>query len=229
MQSADDMEGREYVDFLLNAVQGKIPQTLSDVAAGKPTAADSKKVPRYCQHAIKPEEAKKLKEALKKDDQELVLYFNAKDGFRTLVQSLEYNTECLDLIADLIIDNNQLSDDFQRNHQYEALIDFMYKRNVNAEGAILPADKVHKILQILENGSMMESVRMNLSEKKKVKDLFLVVIKAIDIDENREVVSSLIQFASNLCYGTGKFRRLLISSDAPTDFIQTLSSILTSV
>ena len=47
--------------------------------------------------------------------------------------------------------------------------------------------------------------------------------------ENREVVSSLIQFASNLCYGTGKFRRLLITSEAPTDFIQTLSSILTSV
>ena len=65
----------------------------------------------------------------------------------------------------------------------------------------------------------MESVRMNLSEKKKVKDLFLVVIKAINIDENREVVSSLIQFASNLCYGTGKFRRLLISQEAPTDFI----------
>ena len=122
----------------------------------------------------------------------MVLYFNAKDGFRTLVHSLEHNTECLDLLADLIIDNSELSDDFQRNHQYEALIDFMYKRNVNAEGAILAADKVHKILQILENGSMIEAVRMNLSEKKKVKDLFLVVIKAIDIDENREVVASLI-------------------------------------
>lgn len=105
----------------------------------------------------------------------------------------------------------------------------MYKRNVNAEGAILPADKVHKILTILENGSMMETVRMNLSEKKKVKDLFLVVIRAINIDENREVVASLIQFASNLCYGTGKFRRLLIAAEAPTEFIQTLVSILTSV
>lgn len=105
---------------------------------------------------------------------------------------MEFNLECLDLIGDLVIDNNQLSDDFQRNHLYEALIDFMHKRNVNAEGAILQADKVHKILQILENGSMMESVRMNLSEKKKVKDLFLVVIRAINIDENREVVSSLI-------------------------------------
>ena len=87
----------------------------------------------------------------------------------------------------------------------------MYKKNVNAEGATLSADCVHKILAILENGSMSEAVRMNLSEKKKVKDLFLVVIRSINVDENREVVSSLIQFASNLCYGTGKFRRLLIS------------------
>ena len=129
-----------------NAVQGKIPQTLSEVAAGQPTLADKKKVPRYCQHAIKPDQSKKLKEILRKEDQDIVLYFNAKDGFRTLVDSLEFNTDCLELISDLVIDNTQLSDDFQRNHLYEALIDFMYKRNVNAEGAILPADKVHKIL-----------------------------------------------------------------------------------
>jgi len=68
----------------------------------------------------------------------------------------------------------------------------MYKKNVNAEGAVLSADANHKILAILENGSMSEAVRMNLSEKKKVKDLFLVVIKAIDITKNRKVVSSLI-------------------------------------
>lgn len=105
----------------------------------------------------------------------------------------------------------------------------MYKKNVNAEGATLAADAIHKIMQILENGSMNEAVRMNLSEKKKVKDLFLVVIRAIDIDKNRPVVAALIQFASNLCYGTGKFRRLLIANEAPTEFISTLSSILTSV
>ena len=149
-------------------------------------------MPRYCQHAIKPEEATKLKGILRRDEEELVLYFNAKDGFRTLVHSLEYNTECLDLLVDLIVDNEQLSDDFQRNHQYEALIDFMYKKNVNAEGATLAPETVLKILTILENGSMSEPVRMNLSEKKKVKDLFLVVIGAINIDENRKVVSSLI-------------------------------------
>jgi len=66
---------------------------------------------------------------------------------------------------------------------------------------------------------MLEAVRANLSEKKKVKDLFLVVIKSINIDENRNVVASLVQFAANLCYGTGKFRRLLIANEVPTDFI----------
>lgn len=95
----------------------------------------------------------------------------------------------------------------------------MYKKNVNAEGATLSPDNIFKILTILENGSMSEPVRMNLSEKKKVKDLFMVVIKSIDINQNRKVVSSLIQFASNLCYGTGKFRRLLISTESPLDFI----------
>ena len=185
MENAGELAGREYIDVILKAVQGKIPQPLSDVASNKPTAADSGKVPRYCQHAIKPEEAKKLKEILKKEDEDIVLYFNAKDGFRTLVQSLEFNTECLEILETLIVDNDQLRDDFQRNHQYEALIDFMYKKNVNAEGATLSADNVLKILRILENGSMSEPVRMNLSEKKKVKDLFMVVIRSININENR--------------------------------------------
>ena len=192
MENAQELAGREYIDFLLNAVQGKIPQTLSEAASGQPKKADQGKVPRYCQHAIKPEEATKLKSILRKDEEELVLYFNAKDGFRTLVHSLEHNTECLDLLVDLVVDNEQLSDDFQRNHQYEALIDFMYKKNVNAEGATLAPETVLKILAILENGSMSEPVRVNLSEKKKVKDLFLVVIRAINVDENRKVVSSLI-------------------------------------
>ena len=87
----------------------------------------------------------------------------------------------------------------------------MHKKNVNAEGATLEPETVEKILVILENASMNEAVRMNLSEKKKIKDLFLVVIRSIDIKENRPLVASLIQFASNLCYGTNKFRRMLIT------------------
>jgi hypothetical protein len=39
---------------------------------------------------------------------------------------------------------------------------------------------------------MNEYVRERLSEKKKIKDLFLVVIRSIDIGKNRKLVSSLI-------------------------------------
>lgn len=39
---------------------------------------------------------------------------------------------------------------------------------------------------------MNEIVRESLSEKKKIKDLFLAVIKVINIKENRKIVSSLI-------------------------------------
>ena len=96
----------------------------------------------------------------------------------------------------------------------------MHKKNVNAEGATLEPCTIEKILVILENASMNEAVRMNLSEKKKIKDLFLVVIRSIDIKENRSLVASLIQFVSNLCYGTNKFRRMLTAGeDTPADFI----------
>ena len=57
----------------------------------------------------------------------------------------------------------------------------MHKKNVNAEGVTLDPEIVNKILVLLENASMNEEVRMNLSEKKKIKDLFLVVIRSIDI------------------------------------------------
>lgn len=105
----------------------------------------------------------------------------------------------------------------------------MHKKNVNAEGVTLDPEIVNKILVLLENASMNEEVRMNLSEKKKIKDLFLVVIRSVDIKENRTLVASLIQFVSNLCYGTNKFRRMLIKSEVPEEFIKTLSNILSSV
>lgn len=39
---------------------------------------------------------------------------------------------------------------------------------------------------------MNEEVRGKLSEMSKIKDLFLIVIKSINISENRKLVSSLI-------------------------------------
>lgn len=110
------------------------------------------------------------------------------------------------------------------------MVEFLYKKNVNAEGATLEASVVADILSLLENGSLVEAVRVNLSEKKKMKDLFLVVIKSIDITRNRKLVASLIQFVSNLCYGTGKFRKMLLAADSnPKEFLALLRSILTTV
>jgi len=58
----------------------------------------------------------------------------------------------------------------------------------------------------------------------------LVVIRSINIKENRVLVSQLISFASNLCYGTGKFRRMLIADkdQKPEEFFGTLRTILES-
>lgn len=39
---------------------------------------------------------------------------------------------------------------------------------------------------------MNEVVRSNLSEMSKIKDLFLIVIRAIDVADNMKLVSSLI-------------------------------------
>ncbi len=99
---------------------------------------------------------------------------------------------------------------------------------MKAEGATLPNEHVHSILMLLESASLNEVVRGTLSEMSKIKDLFLIVIKSVNITENRKLVSSLIQFASNLCYGTGKFRRML-STETPTEFFSTIEEILASV
>ena len=86
------------------------------------------------------------------------------------------------------------------------MIDVLQNSNQNAEGKTLDTDSMLLILQILETGSMNEEVRGNLSEKKKIKDLFLVVIRSIEISKNKVLISSLLQFISNLCYGNGKLR-----------------------
>ena len=68
---------------------------------------------------------------------------------------------------------------------------------------------------------MNDIVRSNLSDKKKIKDLFLVVIRSIEICKNKYLISSLIQFISNLCYGNGKLRQMLAREDS-NEFFGTL-------
>lgn len=146
---------------------------------------------------------------------------------RTLVESLEFNSEALQLISQLLEKDEKLKEDFQKQKLYEFLIDFLYKKNSNIEEKILDNETVLKILQILEDGSMNEFVRDQLSDKKKIKDLFFVVIRSINIEENKMTVSSLITFASNLCYGSNKFRNMLKNENL-SQFFSTLKEILIS-
>ena len=75
---------------------------------------------------------------------------------------------------------------------------------------------------------MNESVRSNLSDKKKIKDLFLVVIKSIEVSKNKVLISSLVQFFSNLCYGTGKLRQMLARED-PNEIMGIFKIILDQI
>jgi len=89
----------------------------------------------------------------------------------------------------------------------------MSSMNKNVEGKTLGYPDMLKILQILEAGSLNEEVRNNLSDKKKIKDLFLVVIRSIEIHKNKMLVASLLSFISNLCYGQGKLKQMLARED----------------
>ena len=82
---------------------------------------------------------------------------------------------------------------------------------------------------------MVAGAAVDFAQEVPEQELALRVVSLVDarrqvnIEENRQTVSSLIQFAANLCFGTGKFRRLLIANEAPIDFINTLTSVLQSV
>lgn len=84
------------------------------------------------------------------------------------------------------------------------------------------------ILQILETASLNEEIRINLSDKKKIKDLFLAVINSIEIKKNMTLVSSLVQFISNLCYGQGRLKQMLAKEDKG-EFLRTLKNILKEI
>ena len=104
MANAESLKGKEYIDFLLDFLTGKTHK-----AELKPGV----RVPKFCANELKSEEAKKLLEILKPSD-ELLYYFNAKDGFKTLVDSLYHGFEALVVLDALLIPNNKLREDFQR-------------------------------------------------------------------------------------------------------------------
>ena len=59
------------------------------------------------------------------DKEDMVYYFNVNEGMKVLVDSLYLSTDALPLIQKLLDDNVKLQDDFQRQHLFEALIDFL--------------------------------------------------------------------------------------------------------
>eukprot|EP00347_Sterkiella_histriomuscorum_P021645 403333259 len=213
MSNANLLKGKEYLDFILDFLQGKKDETLP-------------KEKKFCYYDLQQEDADKIKEILL-SDQDMIYYFNVKNGFKTLVDSLSFNTNALAIIQPVLDSDVKLQEDFQKQKHFEQLIDFLNKQNANTEAKTLDSPVIHKVLEILESASLNEYVRENLSEKKKIKDLFLVVIKAIDVPTNMKLVSSLIQFVSNLCYGNGKFRTML-RSESTQAFFQTLRDILKS-
>mmetsp|Transcript_709 Transcript_709/g.400 ORF Transcript_709/g.400 Transcript_709/m.400 type:complete len:93 (-) Transcript_709:849-1127(-) len=72
---------------------------------------------------------------------------------------------------------------------------------------------------------MNEAVRESLAEKKKIKDLFLVVLRSIDMSFNKALISSLLSFISNLCYGSNKFKTMLRSENME-EFLGMIGHIL---
>ena len=62
-------------------------------------------------------------------DKDIAYYFNVKDGMKVLVNSLKFNTNALEIIQRLLEGDQKLQEDFQKQHLFEKLIDFLYKSN----------------------------------------------------------------------------------------------------
>ena len=188
MANADSLKGKEYIDYLLSFLKGNLDQEQINTTPEAGVAQKKRKL--VCVNELTVEEQKKLAKVL--DDNDMLYYFQVKGGLKVLCDSLYLNLNALDMLSKLLTaENLKLQDAFQRDHLYEHLIDLLQSSNQNAEGKTMDYDDMLKILQIMESGSMNEEVRTNLSDKKKIKDLFLVVIRSIDIVKNKTLVSSL--------------------------------------
>lgn len=97
MSNSEALKGKEYIDFLLDFLQGKKDEVQQD----------PKKERKYCVHELVVEESKKLFEALK-TDKDVIYYFNVKDGLKVLVDSLNFNCHSLQIIQKILEDEAKL-------------------------------------------------------------------------------------------------------------------------
>jgi tetratricopeptide (TPR) repeat protein len=84
MSNSELLKGKEYIDFLLDFLQGKKDDS-------PPAKQESHKLDkRICVHELTEEHYQKLRETLH-SDKDIVYYFNVRDGFKVLVDSLFFN------------------------------------------------------------------------------------------------------------------------------------------
>jgi hypothetical protein len=153
---------------------------------------------------MKEEDQKKLIEILTNDN-DITLYFVKQKGFETLIDSLSFNTLAIDILNVLLDHKEKLREEFQKVGGFMALIDFLYEKSKDPEKTEPLANEIiHSICEIIEAGSMNDFVRGELSSQKKIRDLFIIVITHMEIGtENLTILSSLVSFSGNLCYGQG--------------------------
>lgn len=121
MGNSELLKGKEYLDFLLDFLQGKKDE---NPPVPNPKATEK----QWCFHELTIEESNKLKDTLT-SDKDITYYFNVKDGMKILVNSLQYNTTALEIIQKLLEGDVKLQEDFQKQHLFEKLIDFLQKSN----------------------------------------------------------------------------------------------------
>lgn len=85
MENSELLKGKEYIDFILDFLQGKKDE--------HPPVKDPKALEKqWCYHELTAEEATKLRDILVADKDMAFYYFNVMGGMKVLVDSLRFNT-----------------------------------------------------------------------------------------------------------------------------------------
>ena len=202
MQLRDGLSDKEYIDFTIEYLRGQKDEEIK-IEEGKTETS-------YCVHPISEEDSQKLIELLTKSE-DLVLYFIKNKGFEVIKDSLKHNNFAIQILDKVLNMGNKIKEEFQKSKGYETLIDYLHARSVDHETKGLESSIVKTIFSILEEATLNEYVRTQLSEKKKIKELFISVLKALDLQENTNLIATLISFGSNLWFGKYeiKFREFL--------------------
>lgn len=220
MEQRDGLSDKEYIDFTIDYLRGQKDEEIK-IEEGKTETS-------YCVHPIEEKDGAKLIELLTKSE-DLLLYFVKNKGLLVLKDSFAHNTVGLDVLDKILTNNEKIKEEFQKVKGYESLIDQLHSRSATPEKKSLESSVVKQVFGLLEDATLNDHVRAQLSEKKKIKDLFISVIKALDLDENITLFGTLISFGSNLCFGKyqTKFRELLKKNFA--DLMNEIVNMLTYV